>query len=109
MSRTGTVPQLFGHVPEPTIDLAVTDAQRRLVDDGDFVQVTSRRGSQVFRARVSDAMRGGQAFVPDALGRGVRLGCGTAATASRHDDGRAAVRSPDSRQPELKHAAVRHP
>ena len=104
MSRTGTVPQLFGHVPEPTIELASTDAKRRLVDDGDFVQVTSRRGSQVFRARVSDALRGGQAFVAMHWGEEFVSGAG-----QRHgvNTMTSPAVDPDSRQPELKHAAIR--
>ena len=104
MSRTGTVPQLFGHVPEPTIDLSPLDAKRRLLDDGDFVQVTSPRGSQVFRVRASDAMRGGQAFVAMHWGEEFLSGAG-------HRHGVNTLTSPavdpDSRQPELKHAAVR--
>lgn len=104
MSRTGTVPQLFGHVAEPAIELSGLDARRRLIDDGDFVQVTSRRGSQVLRVQVSDAMRAGQAFVAmhwgeeHVGGAGERHGVNTLTSAAI---------DPDSKQPELKHAAVR--
>ena len=104
LSRTGSVPQLFAHSPEPTVDLSEMDAKRRLVDDGDFVQVSSRRGSQVLRVRVSDAMRAGQAFVAMHWGEeyvggmGERHGVNTVTSPSF---------DPDSKQPELKHAAVR--
>jgi assimilatory nitrate reductase catalytic subunit len=104
MSRTGSVPQLFGHSAEPGIDLSETDAKRRLMNDGDFVQVSSRRGSQVLRVRVSDTMRAGQAFVAMHWGEefvggmGERHGVNTL-TSPAFD--------PDSLQPELKHAAVR--
>ena len=104
MSRTGSVPQLFAHSAEPSIDLSDVDAKRRLLGDGDFVQVSSRRGSQVLRVRVSDAMRAGQAFVAMHWGEeyvggsGGRHGVNTL-TSPAFD--------PDSLQPELKHAAVR--
>ncbi len=104
MSRTGTVAQLFGHVAEPAIELSGLDAKRRLLDDGDFVQVTSRRGSQVLRVQVSDAMRAGQAFIAMHWGEehlggsGERHGVNTLTSPAI---------DPDSKQPELKHAAVR--
>ena len=104
MSRTGSVPQLFGHSAEPGIDLSETDAKRRLMNDGDFVQVSSRRGSQVLRVRVSDAMRTGQAFVAMHWGEEYLGGMG-----DRHGVNTltSPAVDPDSLQPELKHAAVR--
>jgi assimilatory nitrate reductase catalytic subunit len=107
MSRTGTVPQLFGHQSEPTIDLSENDAKRRLMSDGDFVKVSNRRGSQILRVRVSDAMRAGQAFV--AMHWGEEYVGGRVDGQDAH--GVNGVTSPafdrDSFQPELKHAAVR--
>ncbi len=104
MSRTGSVPQLFGHSAEPAIDVSDIDAKRRLLVDGDFVQVTSRRGSQVMRVHVSDAMRAGQLFIAMHWGEefvggmGQRHGVNTLTSPAL---------DPDSLQPELKHAAVR--
>ena len=104
MSRSGSVPQLFGHSAEPGIDLSEIDAKRRLMSEGDFVQVSSRRGSQVLRVRVSDTMRAGQVFIAMHWGEEYVGGMG-----DRH--GVNTVTSPaidpDSLQPELKHAAVR--
>ncbi len=104
LSRTGTVPQLFAHSPEPTVELSEIDAKRRLVSDGDFVQVSSRRGSQALRVRVSDAMRAGQVFVAMHWGEEYVGGMG-----DRHgvNTVTSPVFDPDSKQPELKHAAVR--
>jgi assimilatory nitrate reductase catalytic subunit len=103
MSRSGTVPQLFGHEAEPAIDLSTIDAKRRLMSDGDFVKVASRRGSQVMRVRISDAMRAGQAYVA--------MHWGEEYVGGRDSHGVNTVTSPatdrDSLQPELKHAAVR--
>lgn len=98
------MPQLFGHSAEPCIELAPVDTKRRLLDDGDFVQVSSRRGSQVMRVRAVDAMRAGQAFIAMHWGEEYLGGMG-----ERH--GVNTLTSPaidaDSMQPELKHAAVR--
>ena len=104
MSRTGTVPQLFGHVAEPSIELSGVDVTRRLLAEGDFVQVTSRRGSQVMRVQVSDAMRAGQAFIAMHWGEEYVAGAG-----ERHGVNTltSPAFDPDSKQPELKHAAVR--
>ncbi len=77
---------------------------RRLLTDGDFVQMTSRRGSQVLRVQKSDAMRAGQAFIAmhwgeeHVAGAGARHGVNTLTSPAI---------DPDSKQPELKHAAAR--
>ena len=47
MSRTGTVGRLFGHVPEPNVEMNPQDLARMKLADGDLVHVTSRRGSVV--------------------------------------------------------------
>ena len=47
MSRTGTLGQLFGHVPEPALQMHPQDLLRRQLVEGDLVHVTSRRGSIV--------------------------------------------------------------
>jgi assimilatory nitrate reductase catalytic subunit len=108
MSRTGTVAQLFAHAAEPSVVLAHTDMERRLMSNGDLVHVTSKRGSQILPAMAGDDMRAGQAFIAMhwgeeyVSGRG-RDGAGTygvnALTSPACD--------PDSKQPELKHAAVK--
>ncbi len=104
MSRTGTVPQLFGHVAEPSVELSGIDMTRRLLADGDFVQLSSRRGGQVLRVQQSDAMRAGQAFIAmhwgeeHVAGAGARHGVNTLTSPAI---------DPDSKQPELKHAALR--
>ncbi|HEV2612654.1 MAG TPA: molybdopterin-dependent oxidoreductase [Noviherbaspirillum sp.] len=108
MSRTGTVGQLFSHASEPAVVLAKIDMDRRLIADGDLVHVTSRRGTQILPAIAGDDMRSGQAFIgmhwgeEYVSGRGHEGGgtCGVnALTVSAFD--------PSSKQPELKHAAVK--
>lgn len=102
MSRTGTVAQLFAHAPEPSVLMAAEDMQRRLLQDGDLVEVKSRRGAQVLTVQASDDMRSGQAYIPMHWGDeylGGQDAFGVNGLTSPAFD-------PVSRQPELKHAAV---
>ncbi|NEX60871.1 nitrate reductase [Noviherbaspirillum galbum] len=103
MSRTGTVAQLFSHAAEPAVVMARLDMDRRLIRDGDLVHVTSRRGSQILPAIAGDDMRAGQAFVAMHWGEEYVSGRGghgvNALTTSAF--------CPSSKQPELKHAAVK--
>ncbi|HEY8101613.1 MAG TPA: molybdopterin-dependent oxidoreductase [Burkholderiaceae bacterium] len=108
MSRTGTVAQLFAHASEPSIVLAQIDMDRRLISNGDLVHVTNKRGSQILPAVAGDDMRSGQAFIGMHWGEEYVSGRG-------HDgDGSYGVNAltspaidPSSKQPELKHAAVK--
>jgi assimilatory nitrate reductase catalytic subunit len=108
MSRTGTVAQLFAHASEPCVVLSQLDMDRRLIKNGDLVHVTSKRGSQILPAISGDDMRSGQAFVGMHWGEEYVSGRG-------HDgDGSYGVNvltspafDPSSKQPELKHAAVK--
>ena len=85
------------------------DAKRRLLSDGDFVDVAGRRGAQVMRVRVSDSLRAGQLFIAMHWGEEYVGGRGQGRDKAAH--GVNTVTSPafdrDSFQPELKHAAVR--
>ncbi len=108
MSRTGTVAQLFSHVSEPGINMAAQDMQRRFLKNGDLVHVTNKRGSQIFAVSESDEMRVGQVFIAmhwgeeylSGRGHGGNFSVGVNALTS-------AVIDPSSKQPELKHAAVK--
>jgi assimilatory nitrate reductase catalytic subunit len=106
MSRTGTLGRLFGHVPEPAIELHPRDLQRLRLQPGDLLQVTSRRGSIVLPAQPSDAMAPMQAHIA--------MHWGAEALGGASANGRAlagvntlttAAFCPISKQPELKHAA----
>ena len=107
MSRTGTLGRLFGHVPEPAVQLP-QDMARRLLKEGELVHVTSRRGSIVLPVQSSSepglgeafiAMHWGSEFLGGLSSTGERLGGVNALTNSAY--------CPTSRQPELKHAAVK--
>jgi assimilatory nitrate reductase catalytic subunit len=108
MSRTGTVAQLFAHASEPAVVLSQADMDLRQLANRDLVHVTSRRGSQILPVSAGDDMRPGQAFIGMHWGQEYVSGRG-------HDtDGTYGVNSltlpaldPNSKQPELKHAAVK--
>ncbi len=108
MSRTGTVAQLFSHASEPSVVLSKVDMERRLLNAGDLVHVTSKRGSQIFPVALGDDMRAGQAFI------GMHWGEEYVSGRGRDGDGTYGVNAlttpaycPTSKQPELKHAAVK--
>ncbi|UZD56156.1 nitrate reductase [Caldimonas aquatica] len=108
MSRTGQLGRLFGHVSEPCIELSPADMARQGLRDGDLVHITSRRGSIVLPAQGSGevapaqafiAMHWGDEFVSGQTGSGQPAAGVNALTTSAH--------CPVSKQPELKHAAIK--
>ncbi len=100
LTRTGKSPALVSRTPEPLLEVNLRDARRAGVRDGDFVEITSRRGKAVAQARVSETIREGTCFLPFHWGR--RLGFYKAA-----NNLTLSARDPLSRQPELKCCAVR--
>ena len=108
MSRTGTLGRLFGHVPEPALQMHPQDMDRRSLKEGDLVHVTSKRGSILVPVQASPelgltqvfmAMHWGEEFLSGISSTGERLTGVNALTTSAY--------CPDSKQPEFKHAAVK--
>ncbi len=100
MSRTGRVPRLFAHSPEPGLRMRAQDAARRGLKAGELVRVTSRRGELVLPLELSDEVASGTVFAAMHWS-GQHLSSGGINEVSQPAiDAR-------SRQPELKHAAVR--
>ncbi|MCZ2495549.1 molybdopterin-dependent oxidoreductase [Xylophilus sp. Kf1] len=108
MSRTGTLGRLFGHAAEPVVQLHPNDMARRMLAPGALVSVQSRRGRIVLPAQPSDDVSPAQAFIA--------MHWGGEYLSGRAEDGSplAGVNAltqplycPDSKQPELKHSAVR--
>ncbi|MCZ4304321.1 molybdopterin-dependent oxidoreductase [Zoogloeaceae bacterium G21618-S1] len=100
MTRTGLVPRLYNHEPEPQLHMHAEDLARRDLADGDIVRVRSRQGAAVLKVIASDTVRPGQSFLPMHWGGNTmagKLGI-NALTPSAAD--------PISKQPELKHAAI---
>jgi assimilatory nitrate reductase catalytic subunit len=108
MSRTGTLGRLFGHVAEPSIQMNPQDMARRLLEPGDLVHVTSKRGSIVVPVQASQEVGVSQAFMAMHWGGEYLSGCSS--TGTRLAGVNALTTSaycPSSKQPELKHAAVK--
>ncbi|MEF8706291.1 MAG: molybdopterin-dependent oxidoreductase [Candidatus Accumulibacter sp. UW27] len=99
MSRTGVVPRLFAHAPEPVLEMNGRDMERRGIRDGDLVRVKGKRGTLLLRAAASTGLRPAQSYLPMHWGGRFMRGLGVNALMP-------AVTDPVSRQPELKHAAV---
>jgi assimilatory nitrate reductase catalytic subunit len=100
MSRTGSVARLYAHEREAVIELNISDMTRRSLKDGDLIKVANKRGKIVVRARASESLRPGLAFMAMHWGRHFI------------DNGGANVLMPQtydpiSKQPELKHTSVR--
>ncbi len=108
MSRTGTIGRLFGHVAEPVVQMHPQDMLRRQLRDGDLVSIASRRGAIVLPLQGSTEVSLSQLFVPMHWGPEFVGGTGLKGEPLT---GINAVTTPafcpDSKQPELKHAAVR--
>ena len=108
MSRTGTLGKLFGHVAEPTVQMNVQDMTRRLIQEGDLVHVTSKRGSILLPVQASKEVGMSQAFI--AMHWGEEFLSGQSSSGERLAGVNAITTSsfcPTSKQPELKHVAVK--
>ncbi|RYF42201.1 MAG: nitrate reductase, partial [Comamonadaceae bacterium] len=108
MTRTGAIGRLFGHVAEPSIQMHPQDMQRRQLADGDLVHVTSKRGSIVVPAQASQEIGLSQAFMAMHWGSEYLSGCSsTGAPLAGVNALTTSAYCPSSKQPELKHAAVK--
>jgi len=103
MTRTGLAASLYAHAPEPALEMHPADLARRQLAAGDLVRVESKRGSVIVPLAATEAGKPGSAYLP--------MHWGSATLAGRDGAGINAVTSkafcPSSKQPELKHAAVR--
>ena len=108
MSRTGTLGRLFGYQPEPSVDLNPQDMHRLGLQTGELVRVTSRRGSLVLPARSDDGVATTQAHVAMHWGDEMVGGTGPDGSAGTGINRLTSpVFCPLSKQPELKHTAVK--
>ncbi|MFN2410442.1 MAG: molybdopterin-dependent oxidoreductase [Halomonas sp.] len=99
MTRTARAPRLMNHRAEPFIDVHPDDAAAAGVEDQSLAVLTAATGEYRARARVSNAQRRGEVFVPihwtDCFSQNAR----SSALIERIID-------PVSGQPEAKHGAV---
>jgi assimilatory nitrate reductase catalytic subunit len=108
MTRTGTLGRLFGHVAEPAVQMHAQDMARRGLKEGELVQVSSQRGAIVLPVQASAEVALSQAFI--AMHWGPEFLSGRSSTGEPLAGVNALTTSaycPTSKQPELKHAAVR--
>ncbi|MCU4120873.1 nitrate reductase [Variovorax sp. N23] len=107
MSRTGTLGRLFGHAPEPVVQMHPQDMARRQMRDGDLVQVASRRGAIVLPAQGNTDIGPNQSFIAMHWGEEALSGRSSAGERLAGVNALSTpVFCPDSKQPELKHTAV---
>ena len=64
MTRTGKSPRLSAHITEPYVELHPDDAKKVGAVEGSLVQVTSRWGKAIARAKVSSDQQQGSVFMP---------------------------------------------
>ncbi len=108
MTRTGALGRLFGHTPEPSVQLSASDMAARGLRDGDLVHLTSRHGSVIAPVQASPELATGQAFMAMHWG-GEYLGgrSSTGAPMAGVNTLTTPAFCPVSRQPELKHTPVK--
>src|SRR5258707_4681296 len=62
MTRTGDVPSLAQHTPEPFLDVHPHDAAQAQLVDGGFARIESRHGATIMRVRVTETQSAGEVF-----------------------------------------------
>jgi assimilatory nitrate reductase catalytic subunit len=106
MSRTGTLARLMAHASEPTVQVHPQTLARQGWHEGQLMRVQSRRGALVLPLQADASVGLSQAFIAMHWGSEVLGGTGSLGVNGLTTG----ARCPSSRQPELKHAAVRlHP
>ena len=99
MTRTGKSESLLKGAREPFLEIHPVDAVRRQIEDGDVVEIRSRRGKVWATARVIESIREGACFMPFHWGR-------LAGRFSAANNVTVAAVDPISKEPELKACAV---
>ena len=99
MSRTGRIPKIQQMHPEPFIEIHPRDAARLQIENGEWIEVRSRRGTARFPASITSAINRGTVFVP--MHWGELWANDAEANMMTHS-----AACPDSLQPELKACAV---
>jgi ferredoxin-nitrate reductase len=100
MTRTGHVARLRKQHPQPLLEVHPADAERQGLVDGGLAEVTSRRASVTARVQITEQIRPGTVFLPMHWGASQEQPCEANRLMHEHA-------CPQSKQPELKAAAVR--
>ena len=108
LSRTGNLGRLFGHDGEPVVEMHPQELARLKLAEGSLVRVSSRRGSLVLPARASSSLQPTQLFIAMHWGQEVLGGQDAQGQPATGVNGLSSPAfCPQSKQPELKHAAVK--
>jgi len=99
MSRSGVVARLFGHEGAPALSLHPQELPRRGLAEGDLVRLRSAQGELTLPLRADAGVAPAQAYVPMHWGSEFVAGLGVNALTQPGF-------CPDSKQPELKYAAI---
>jgi assimilatory nitrate reductase catalytic subunit len=100
LTRTGLAPELCRHAPEPMVDIHPEDAAPLNITDGRLVRIVTPSGEAVAPARLTDAQRRGEVFLP-------MHWTAQFAPTGRANPLVAADLDPASGQPEFKHSPAR--
>ena len=103
MSRTGNVASLFAHAPEARLALHPADLERHGLGEGALARVASRRGELYVMVEADEGLRPGLAYLPMHWGARFLGGSGMRGV----NELTLAALDPSSKQPELKHCAIR--
>jgi ferredoxin-nitrate reductase len=99
LTRTGKVPKLVSRDPEPYLEISTSDAAQLQIQEGERVELRTRRGAIQLPARITPGIQSGTIFVPfhwgDLFEEGNALNYLTVADCD-----------PISKQPELKFCAA---
>ena len=100
MTRTGRIEKIMKRQPNPFIEIHPKDAQRLDIEEGQTIEIRSRRGLGRFPARITNAIAPETVFVP--MHWGALWGEYTEANVLTHSEA-----CPISLEPELKACAVK--
>ncbi len=100
MTRTGRIEKIMKKQPQPFLEIHPRDARDLNIEEGNLVEVRSRRGFACFPARITQAIAPGTVFVPMHYGE-LWTDKGEANSLTHPES------CPISLQPELKACAVK--
>jgi ferredoxin-nitrate reductase len=99
MTRTGHIPKIMKMHPEPLLEIHPKDAAKLGIQEGEKIEVKSRRGRAYFAVQITSAITRGTVFAP--MHWGALWAENAEANSLTHPQS-----CPDSKQPELKACAV---
>jgi ferredoxin-nitrate reductase len=100
MTKTGRVAKLNKHIPQPFLQIHQEDATENNIQEGQLVEVKSRRGVVRVKAQISSDVKPGLCFLPMHWGK--ILG----STLGRANNVTSALVDPKSKEPDFKFSAV---